>query len=483
MKLSLCRFLVASSWLFIASCLGAATRPHYGGTLRIELRTQVSPFAPSEQPDGAEADPARQDQKLQTLVYDRLVRLDASGRPQPALALSWEHDAQSSKWRLRLRPGVKWHDGSPLTAVDVGTALAGMTPGSRRAGLRAEGDTLEIDGSDRGSNFLVDLATSASWIIRSRPAGVEPAGVPHGGMGTGPFRVTEWQPGRRAVLQANEDYWGGRPYLDTIELEMGRPSREQLIDLELDRADLVQLDPAEARRAQQEGRKVWTSAPVELVFLRFDPSSPGARDQHVREAIASSIDRGAIQKVLAQNYGEVTGAILPQWLSGYAFLFPTAADLERGRRLKAEISSPPVVRVGYDHSDALARQVAERLAVNARDVGITLDTAPLPPGSDRADGPARGIDAQVERARIDGPTLDQALNQALAELSFSTGGPPRRDPEAVYAAEREFLNTFSIVPLLYIPELVGLGSRVRNWSPLAGWGDWRLDEVWLEGRP
>jgi ABC-type transport system substrate-binding protein len=354
-------------------------------------------------------------------------------------------------------------------------------PESRRVGLHADVDALEIDAGDRDSNFLLDLATSASWVIRH--PGAEPPGAPNGGVGTGPFRIAAWQPGRRLVLQANDDYWGGRPYLDAIEFEMGRPSREQLIDLELDRADLVQLDPAEARRAQQEGRKVWTSVPVELVCLRFNPGSPAAHDQRWREAITSSIDRGAIQKVLVQNYGEVTGAILPQWLSGYAFLFPSAADLERARKLKAEIGSLPALKVGYDRSDTLARQVAERLVVNARDAGITLEAAPLAPGLPRQAGAGSGVDAQVERARVDGPTLDEALSQALQALSFSTDG--KDDPEKVYAAERDFLSTFLTVPLVYVPDLVGLGPRVRNWSRPAEreWGDWHLDEVWLEGRP
>ena len=481
------RLLVAGAVILTASSVGAVTRPHYGGTLRVELQAQVPSFVPSEQLEGEEAELSA---LLQNLVCDRLVRLDAEGHPQPGLALSWTHDAQNVKWRFTLRPGVKWHDGSPFTAADAVAALAGtMPPGLRDAGLQADGETLEIEAGDQDSKFLQDLATSARWVIRSGLAGAEPPGVPRGGIGTGPFRITAWEPGRRAVLQANDDYWGGRPYLDAIEFEMGRPSREQLIDLELDKADLVELDPAEARRAQQEGWKVWTSAPVELVCLRFNPGRPAARDQRLREAIASSIDRSAIQKVLVQNYGEVTGAILPQRLSGYAFLFPTAADLERARRLKAEIGSPPVLKVGYDRSDILARQVAERLAVNARDAGITLEVAPLAPGLRRAAGPPpAGVDAQVERARVDGPTLDEALGQALAALTNDAGlkpALPLRDPEEVYAAERNFLSTFYTVPLVYVPELVGLASRVRNFPPAGGreWQDWRLDEVWLEGGP
>src|SRR5439155_22646839 len=109
--------------------------------------------------------------------------------------------------------------------------------------------------------------------------------------------------------------------------------------LELGKADVVELDPVEARRAHEEGQKVWTSAPVELLVLKFNLSHPDVQDRRLREAIARSIGRAAIQKVLLQNYGEASGGILPRWLSGFAFLFSTAPDLERARQRSEEHTS------------------------------------------------------------------------------------------------------------------------------------------------
>jgi len=301
---------------------------------------------------------ARVSNKLRALMGDRLVRLDASGRPQPALAISWEHDAANVKWTFKLRPAASWHDGSGVTAADVAAALEGLVPDRPWS---VAGDTLEIDTGSPWPEFPVYLAAAPGAVALRKVAG-PPGAAP---IGTGPFRVAEWQPARRVVLLANEDYWGGRPYVDGIQIEMGRSSRERLIDLELDKADLAELGPAEARRAQQEGRRVWTSAPVELLALQFNLSRPETRERRLREAIARSIDRAAIQKVLLQNYGEPSGAILPEWLSGFAFLFATARDLDRARQLRAGLDPPPL-KLGYDPSDALARQVADRVAVNAR---------------------------------------------------------------------------------------------------------------------
>ena len=467
MRRTVFRCLAASSLLFAVSNGAAATRPRYGETMIVEIEAGLSSAdASGRSDDFAEA---RALNRLRALIGDRLVRLDASGRPQPALAISWEHDAANVKWTFKLRPAVSWHDGSGVTAADVAAALEGLVPDHPWS---VAGDTLEIDTASPWPEFPVYLAAAPGAVVLRKVAG-PPVAAP---IGTGPFRVADWQPARRVVLLANEDYWGGRPYLDGIQIEIGRSSRERLIDLELDKADLAELGPAEARRAQQEGRRVWTSAPVELLALQFNLSRPETREQRLREAIARSIDRAAIQKVLLQNYGEPSGAILPEWLSGFAFLFATARDLDRARQLRSGMDPPPL-KLGYDPSDALARQVAERVAVNARDAGIRLDVSPLPPGSRHVSD--SDVDVSLIRARIDGPTLEQAVLQCSDWLGFRASGLRVDAPEEIYVAERRFLDGFTTVPLVNVPELVGLGPRVKNWSALR-WGDWRLEDMWLE---
>ena len=466
MRHSACRFLAVSSAAFVLATARAATRPHYGGTLRVEIQARVSTLDPVEWPDIPEADAVL---KFRDLIYDRLVRLDLNGRPQPSIALSWEHDAEATTWRFKLRPRVVWQDSSQLTYMEVLSALEGVAPG---ASVRLIGDTLEINMGRPRPDLLVTLATEPGLWIR-RPAVPAADSLP---LGTGPFRLTDWQPGRSAVLQANDDYWDGRPYIDKIEVQMGRSSRDQLLDMQLDRADVFELDPSEARRAQQEGKRVWSSSAVELLYLRFDLNKPAVRDRRLREAVVDSIDRSAIQKVLVQNYGEVAGGIFPQWLSGYSFLFSTAINLNRARQLGAEMGTWPTLKLGYDSNDGLARQSAERVAVNARDAGITLQVSPLPQGWWRM--PDTGTDIRLQRVRIDGPTLDQAAIEAASRLGFSSGGE-FENPERNYGQEQEFLASLTVVPLVYVSELAGVGPRVKDWLPLP-WGGWRLQDVWLQ---
>ena len=465
MKLSGSRLLAAASLVLLACTARAATRPRIGGTLRIAMQARVSSLDPRSEDDAGDHGAWT---NLQALLFDRLAVLDAKGLPQPALAVAWEHDARFVKWLFKLRPGVKWHDGAALNPSDVLAALEGAVPNLR---MRLDGETLEISSADPAPDLLLRLATEREFEIR-RPRSDAAGGLP---IGTGPFRLAEWQPGRRAVFEANEDYWAGRPFVNRVEIEMGRPSKDQLLDLEVDRTDIVRLDPSEARRAQQDGRKIWISSPVELLILTIRSDNPRTQDQRLREAIARSIDRAAIQKVLLQNYGETLGGLFPQWLSGYSFLFPVAADLERARQRKAELGSLPTLRLGYDADDPLARQVAERVAVNARDAGLILQAAPL--AHPQKGGAKTSPEIEILRRRIEGPSLRAAARGFNRWLPFLEG--PLDQPEAIFAAEKRLLDGFTVVPLACVPEIIGVGPRVRNWNATR-WGEWRLDDVWLE---
>ena len=114
-------FLAAVSLIVSAGTADAANRPRYGDTLHIEIRAQVRTLDPADWPDDAAESAAKE--KLAALIFERLVRIDETGRPQPALAVSWSHDTAKKQWRFRLRPGVKFHNGTDLTPEVAAAAL------------------------------------------------------------------------------------------------------------------------------------------------------------------------------------------------------------------------------------------------------------------------------------------------------------------------------------------------------------------------
>src|SRR5437867_2442163 len=200
----LCPLLFALAAGALAVRAGAASRPRYGGTLRIEMRATVRSLDPREpSPTGDASGRAR----LAPLVFEGLARLDDAGRPDLALA-------------------------------------------------------------------------------------------------------------------AHEAHWEGRPFLDAVTVEMGRATKDSLLDLEVGKADFVEIGPAEVRRAAERRARIWSSAPLELLAVVFDRTRPELEHSGLRQALALAIDRTAIQTVLLQKQGEVTGALVPQWVTGYAFLLP-----------------------------------------------------------------------------------------------------------------------------------------------------------------
>jgi ABC-type transport system substrate-binding protein len=281
----------------------------------------------------------------------------------------------------------------------------------------------------------------------------------------GTFNISLWEAGRRAVYTANENAAGGRPFVDSVEIQMARPLHDQSIDLEVGKSDVVELGPAELRRPGA-GRRVWVSMPVRVIALVFGPRVEDAR---VREALALAVDRAAIHNVLLQRQGEISGALLPQWLSGYAFLFPAAADIGRARSLLAGV--PAAARaLSLGVQDPSMRPIAERIALNARDAGLVVSVVP----------PGAAADVRLVQSRI--ASNDPA--RALAGVAQSLGlpEPPRAEsPEALYAAERALLEGFRVIPLFHLPDVYGVSPRVKGGPGITPLGEWRFENLWLEG--
>ncbi len=297
---------------------------------------------------------------------------------------------------------------------------------------------------------------------------VETADPPQSGRGMADlgdaFTISRWEAGRIAVYSANEAAAGGRPYLDSIEVQMGRSLREQSIDFELGKADVVEAGPNDSRRAAN-GRKIWSSAPVRLIALVVGPR---VADERVREALALAVDRSAIHAVLLQRQGEITGALLPQWISGYAFLFPSAPDLSRARSL-VSAAGPAARTLSLGYEDPALRPIAERIALNARDAGLAMTAT--------ASG---SPDVMLVDRRIEFEEPPRALAAVAAALGLPE--PARAETaEGLLAAERGLLAGFRVIPLFHLPDVYAAGARVKGGPGITPLGAWRFGGLWLEG--
>jgi len=315
-----------------------------------------------------------------------------------------------------------------------------------------------------------------------------PDGTFKGEVGSGLFQMAEWEPGKHATLSANENAPGGRPFVDSIQIQMGRAARDMLLDLELSKTDLVEIPVEQARRAADRGVRVSVSRPDELLALVFPAGQTATDDGRVREALAQAIDRDSIVNFILQKNGEAAGGLLPQWSSGTAFLFLTTAVPARAKELWSQIAGAPKLVLGYDSGDPLEQSVAERIVVNAREVGISLVAQAMTGTTSASSQSAATLDSRLIRLRMNSPLPRAALTSFLATLGPITNIeasalPDPASPQDIYDRERAIVSSYRVVPLVWLPQVYGLSGRVRNWKAPGPGETWPLADVWLDGPP
>jgi ABC-type transport system substrate-binding protein len=451
MKLFACHWLALSS-VFLSLLAHAETRPQYGGTLRMMVHTAPTTLDPanSHVPDSFVR------RSITSLLFDTLVMMDDAGHAQPGLAESWQVSKGNQRWQFRLRHGVKFHDGTPLTGEIVAACLRVVNP---TWSVRSDADSVIIDRQEPNPEILAEVALARNAIVK-RDSDDRVSG-------TGPFHIVEWQPGKKVTLAAEEDCWRGRPFLDGLEIEMGQSFREQANALEVGRADLIEVAPEQAHHFSPARGRLLSSAPGELVAMVFarDVSSPD--EKLLREALGLSVERGSIQNVLLQGAGQPAGSLLPTWISGFGFVFSSRADLQRARQLRGQAHTVHIWTIGYDGSDPLARLLVDRIALNAKDAGLSL--VPTTVGS---------TDLRLIRMPL------AASNPwiTLAAIAAQTGLPRAENKgssvDELYAAEQTALASQRIVPLFHLPVFYSASTRVKNWS-LRMDGTLDLTNAWL----
>jgi ABC-type transport system substrate-binding protein len=472
------RLLAISCLLLAAVCGQASSRPRYGGTARVLLHDRVNSIDPA----GEEDHPAARD-RLASLTFETLTAIDAQGRLHGRLAASWHSDPARRVWQFRLRL-ANFHDGTPVTAASVVASLKASNPDWRCTA--DERTTLTIEASSAAPHLPEMLALEKFAIFKRQSDGTL--------MGTGPYKIAAWQPGERALFAANDDYWGGRPYPDSIEFQMGAGLREQLLQRQLGPYAAAELTLDGFRSLDQSGQSVLLSRPADLLvilFLQPDAATPGrsarkAVDPRLRQALAGSMDRAVINDFLLQKKGSPAWGLLPQWLTGYEFLLATPADPTRARNLvaaAAAVTPPAPLSLAYDFSDPLAKQVAERIAVDAREVGIKMQTYGESHIS-KSSQASLNADAVLLRLPLASLEPSVALAALAGDLGLDAGsiaaalGAGR--PEDLFEVERKALENSRVIPVAHVPQAVWLNGSTHNWQQLPT-GAWDLDQLWVEG--
>ncbi len=376
-------------------------------------------------------DPGSFKTALSLPIAETLVRVNSRGEIQPVLAVAWQHDPDFKRWRFSLRPKVTFHDGEALTgATAAPSLLAALKQIYGDVSIEAGGQALVVQSDHPMPDLLEELALPDAAIFRKSDA--DPL------IGTGPFRVTRWEPGRRLTLGAFDDYWGGRPYLDSVEIEFGSGRG---------RADLFDIPVGPARRILPEGLATWSSAPRSLVAIIAANADPV-----LLQALALLIDRAPIVNVLAQRKGDAAFGLLPQWLAGYAFLFQSMPDVMRAKQLVAAL------RLGSDEPQLPGERFVPAIGGRARGIECARcgdrRSSPRP----MRNGNLRLMEWPLESTYAAGE-LKRIAEQLGAGDRAKQLDPAR--PETLYQLERSLLDDHRIIPLVHLRETYGIAPRVH----------------------
>jgi len=320
-------------------------------------------------------------------IFDRLVDLDASLQPHPALAESWEVNPDFTQATFHLRQGVTWHTGRPFSSEDVAWNYNRIKSDRKiDGGIKANFFTplASIDTPD--PNTVVLHATQpwpALFNVLAWTNLIDPQTPPERNqpVGTGPFTFVEWVQGDHITLKKNPDYWqSGKPYLDGIKVRIFTDPQSMAAELEgggIDVAILPLMRDA-VRLAQDANYQVvynQNSGSVNLLLAQTKDASAPTGNKLFRQALNYAMDRKRFSDTVLLGVG--TPKALPVTPTNPAYDAAKdqayAFDLDRAKSLIQQSGvSSPTIEVVYSTSAPDYASVVQIYQADLAKIGVTL---------------------------------------------------------------------------------------------------------------
>ncbi|MBI2370547.1 MAG: glutathione ABC transporter substrate-binding protein [Deltaproteobacteria bacterium] len=289
-----------------SGALGAQPRPKTGGTLNIASPIDVDTL------DIHKTGTVLTGSMLGMTVFDRLVEWNVKLEIVPGLAESWQASRDGLHWTFQLRRGVKFHDGTPFNADAVKANFERVARDRVRARTRVFGEVKAVEVvddhtvrfvMDRPKGFHVMLENLSSY---NGPI-ISPAALKQGKVtvGTGPFRFVEHRPGERLVLEANREYWAGRPPLDRIVWRTIPDPATRVRMLETGEVDAATVIPFQDVARLQRRQDLTVQAPRMVVFyiIPMNTQRGPLKDVRVRQALNYAVDKEQINRTVLFGLG------------------------------------------------------------------------------------------------------------------------------------------------------------------------------------
>ena len=341
--------------LLTVGLLGAsatAAEPRHGGTLNVGLEADFPGFDPLIMG-------ALVERMVATSFYETLMDMNAQGEIVPHLAESLKVSGDGTSYTLKLRTGIKFHDGTPLDAAAVVFNVRRLMDPAN--GCRCQANVVGIKSVDAtGPDTVVftlktpdaafpavladvpGMATSPTAIRKAQEAGLKYADTP---VGTGPFRLVEWKRGVSLKVERNPDYWQkGLPYLDSVVYRPIPDQQTRMASLTAGDIQLSAVPSAQDVAAAKSGTtrvQLVESPGLGSVFAMFNAKREPTNDPRVRQALFHATDRALILKTLFRGiYPLANQPFGPGLASGRQDVKFPAYDPAKARALLKEYGKP-----------------------------------------------------------------------------------------------------------------------------------------------
>jgi peptide/nickel transport system substrate-binding protein len=307
-----------------------ATAQKRGGTLRLYHNDNPPSTSLLEESTIASVTPF-------SAVFNNLVMFDPSKVHEsidtviPDLAESWSWDSTNTKLTFKLRQGVKWHDGKPFTAKDVQCTWRMLIGKSETQDFHrnprkvwySKLQDVSINGDDEATFELSEPQPSLPVLLASAFSAVYPCHVPQATMrtrpvGTGPFKLVEFNRGASIRLVRNPDYWKkDRPFLDEITFRMIDSRATRMLAFATGEFDITfpsdvsipLLKDMKARAPNAVCEMIATGTQINLMVNRVNPPFD---NPEIRKAMSLALDRKPFNAILMEGHALMGGAMLPK---------------------------------------------------------------------------------------------------------------------------------------------------------------------------
>ncbi|MEM1715516.1 MAG: ABC transporter substrate-binding protein [Thermofilaceae archaeon] len=393
-------------------------------------------------------------------VYETLfkLRFTPDGTPvfEPHLVESYEF-VNETAIKFKLRSGIRFHDGKPLTAKDVvATFKRGPVVGSLPRVLL--GPVKSVEAIDDLTFVIVlkypfapiiahlahpSTAIIPAWVAELFPD--KPINSTAYIIGTGPFKFVEFRKLERTVLERFEDYWGPRPTVKRLEWVPVEDDDTRAAKLEAgDVSVITHVPPHLARLLRDRGFKVVQMPSTRVIYIGI--SVDRITDPRVRQALNLAVDKNAIVSRILDGAGTVATAPIPPAVFGYSPQTPYGYDPDRARRLLEEAgwAGRELVMIAPSGRYLKDREIAEAIQMYLQAVGLNvkLTTMEWAAYIAKVMGEVRDFDlfllgwstatldadyglyslfhskAPFNRMRYSNPKVDELLEAARAEANF-----------------------------------------------------------------